>query len=59
MKKIVSTKEHIIAHAGPIFAEKGYAAATGKAICASAEVNAAAINYHFGGMDRLALLQKS
>lgn len=51
MKK--STSDHIIDHAAPIFAEKGFGYATGKAITASAGVNAAAINYHFGSMTGL------
>jgi len=53
MNKAKTTRDHIIDHAGPIFAEKGFANATGKAICLSANVNAAAINYHFGGIDGL------
>ncbi len=39
--------------AGAVFAEKGFAGATGKEICARAEVNAAAVNYYFGGIDGL------
>lgn len=53
MTKPKPTSDMILDHAGPIFAEKGFANATGKAICADARVNAAAINYHFGGMEGL------
>lgn len=48
-----ATYHRIIHHAGPIFAEKGFSQATGKAICAAAGINAAAINYHFGSIDGL------
>jgi AcrR family transcriptional regulator len=39
--------------AGPIFADRGYQATTIREICAGAEANVAAINYHFG--DKLGL----
>jgi AcrR family transcriptional regulator len=39
--------------AGPIFAERGLEGATGKEIAERAGVNAAAVNYHFGGMEGL------
>jgi AcrR family transcriptional regulator len=39
--------------AGPIFANRGYQAATIREICAGAGANVAAINYHFG--DKLGL----
>jgi TetR/AcrR family transcriptional regulator, regulator of cefoperazone and chloramphenicol sensitivity len=47
--------------AGPVFAEKGFAGATGKEICARAGVNAAAVNYYFGGIEGLhaAVLQEA
>jgi AcrR family transcriptional regulator len=41
------TKERVLAAAGPIFAEKGYQAATVREICTAAGTNQAAINYHF------------
>ena len=46
----LSTRAQIIEVAGREFAEKGFAAATGKEICEQAGVNAAAISYHFGGL---------
>jgi AcrR family transcriptional regulator len=39
--------------AGQVFAEKGVDRATSKEICARAGANVAAINYHFGGFDKL------
>src|SRR5690606_21392500 len=48
-----STRALIIEIAGQVFAEKGYEGATGKEICERANVNAASISYHFGGMDAL------
>lgn len=41
------TKERVLAAAGPIFADKGYQAATVREICTAAGTNQAAINYHF------------
>ena len=48
-----STREHLLEIAGQVFAEKGFDAATGKEICKRAGANAAAVVYHFGGMDAL------
>jgi AcrR family transcriptional regulator len=39
--------------AGQVFAEKGVDRATSKEICARAGANVAAINYHFGGFEKL------
>ena len=39
--------------AGPIFADKGFAAATVREICQQAEVNLAGVNYYFGDKERL------
>jgi AcrR family transcriptional regulator len=39
--------------AGSVFAERGFADATSKEICARAGVNLAAVNYHFGSRDQL------
>jgi AcrR family transcriptional regulator len=39
--------------AGQVFAEKGYGQATSKEICERAGMNAASVNYHFGGFDPL------
>lgn len=47
------TRARILSAAGEIFAEEGFQAATVRAICEKAQVNVAAINYHFG--DKLAL----
>lgn len=49
----MTTREHLLETAGQVFAEKGFAAATGKEICERAGANAAAVVYHFGGMDGL------
>jgi AcrR family transcriptional regulator len=43
-----NTKKRIIETAGNIFAESGFQNATVREICKQAEVNIAAINYHFG-----------
>jgi AcrR family transcriptional regulator len=42
------TREILLVAAGPIFADRGYQAATIREICAGAGANVAAINYHFG-----------
>jgi len=47
------TRERILSAAGPIFAERGFAAATVRELCAAADVNQAAINYYFGGKEAL------
>lgn len=48
-----ATRQRILDVAGDIFAELGYEHATSKAICARAETNMAAVNYHFGGKEGL------
>ena len=48
-----STREQLLETAGQVFSEKGFAAATGKEICERSGANAAAVVYHFGGMDKL------
>lgn len=48
-----NTQQRIIDAAGPIFAAKGFEAATVRDICQSAEVNLAAVNYHFGSKEGL------
>jgi AcrR family transcriptional regulator len=47
------TRGDLLEAAGHVFAEKGFDRATGKEICARAGANGAAINYYFGGMDKL------
>src|SRR5581483_3572506 len=48
-----STREQLLEVAGQVFSEKGYAGTTGKEICERSGANAAAVVYHFGGMDDL------
>jgi len=50
-----STKDKILLTAGPIFAEKGFEAATVREICEVASVNVASINYYFGDKAQLYL----
>jgi len=47
------TRKQLLETAGQVFSEKGYAAATGKEICERSGANAAAVVYHFGGMENL------
>ncbi|HMP01510.1 MAG TPA: CerR family C-terminal domain-containing protein [Gemmatales bacterium] len=46
-------KERLLDAAGAVFAERGFAAATVREICARADANLAAVNYHFGDKERL------
>jgi AcrR family transcriptional regulator len=46
-------RTRILAAAGPIFARKGYQAATVREICQAAGVNVASINYYFGEKENL------
>ena len=48
-----ATKRLLVAKAGEEFAAWGYAGATSKAICESAGVPMASVNYHFGSRDGL------
>jgi AcrR family transcriptional regulator len=48
-----STRTRILEAAGPVFADRGYEEATVREICEKAEVNLAAVNYYFGGKERL------
>lgn len=48
-----ATKALIIESAGRLIAKHGYAGTTSKMICEEAHINAAAVNYHFGGRDGL------
>ncbi len=56
-----STREQLLEIAGQVFSEKGFPGATGKEICERSDANAAAVVYHFGGMDNLyrAVLQEA
>ena len=55
-----ATRGRILLAAGQLFAERGYADTTSKAICEQAQCNMAAVNYHFGSRENLyrALLQE-
>lgn len=55
-----ATRRRILLAAGQLFAERGYADTTSKAICEQAQCNMAAVNYHFGSRENLyrALLQE-
>lgn len=48
-----STRQRLLAAAAEIFAEHGFAGASVRDICARAEANVAAVNYHFGGKEQL------
>jgi AcrR family transcriptional regulator len=48
-----ATRQQLLEVAGQVFAERGFADATSKEICARAEANLAAVNYHFGSRDQL------
>jgi AcrR family transcriptional regulator len=47
------TREHLLEAAGHVFAQKGFEGSTAKEICERAGTNAAAVNYHFGGIEAL------
>jgi len=47
------TKERLLAAAREVFSERGAQEATVRDICARAKANVAAVNYHFGGKDKL------
>lgn len=48
-----STRTAVLDAAGRVFAERGFAEATSKEICQLAGVNSAAVNYYFGGKEKL------
>ncbi len=47
------TRDRLLEAAGVIFAEKGFEHSTAREICEFAQVNSAAVNYHFGGKKHL------
>lgn len=49
------TRQRILAAAEQLFAERGVAGATMRAVTAAAGANMAAVNYHFGNKDNLAI----
>lgn len=49
----LETRAHIIECAGRLIAGRGFAQTTSKSICQAAQVNMAAVNYHFGSRDGL------
>ncbi len=49
----MGTKQRILEVARQVFAERGVKEATVREICRRAGANVAAVNYHFGGKDRL------
>jgi TetR/AcrR family transcriptional regulator, regulator of cefoperazone and chloramphenicol sensitivity len=48
-----STRQRLLEAAGHVFAKKGFERSTAKEICERAGTNAAAVNYHFGGIEAL------
>src|SRR5579871_1957766 len=48
-----TTRQRLLEVAGQVFAEKGFDRTTGKEICERAGINTAAVNYYFGGIDKL------
>jgi AcrR family transcriptional regulator len=48
-----ATRQVLLDVAGQVFAERGFADATSKEICARAGTNVAAVNYHFGSRGAL------
>ncbi len=49
----LGTRERILEAAGEVFAENGFRYATVRDICEKANVNIAAVNYHFGDKEKL------
>jgi AcrR family transcriptional regulator len=47
------TRNRLLEAAGVVFSEKGFERATAREICDLAKVNSAAVNYYFGGKERL------
>ncbi|HEX5306832.1 MAG TPA: TetR/AcrR family transcriptional regulator [Dyella sp.] len=53
MNSSISTKERILAAAEALFAQRGFEGASLRQLTASAGVNLAAVNYHFGSKEKL------
>ncbi|HET6432862.1 TetR/AcrR family transcriptional regulator [Dyella sp.] len=53
MNSPISTKERILAAAESLFAQRGFDGASLRQLTASAGVNLAAVNYHFGSKEKL------
>lgn len=49
------TRDRLLNSAGEVFAQKGFESSTVREICALAEANIAAVNYHFGDKESLYL----
>jgi len=47
------TRDRLLEEAEPLFAERGFEATSVRDITAAAGANLAAVNYHFGGKDKL------
>ncbi len=50
---LAATRQRLLDAAGEVFADAGFRAATVRDICAKAEANVAAVNYHFGDKEGL------
>ncbi len=48
-----STRQRTLGAAEALFAERGFAGASLRQVTAAAQVNLAAVNYHFGSKDNL------
>ncbi len=48
-----TTRQRLLEVAGQVFAEKGFDRTTGKEICERADINTAAVNYYYGGIEGL------
>jgi AcrR family transcriptional regulator len=53
MMSLDDTRQHVLEAAGPIFAEKGFKAASVRAICDLAGANIGAVNYYFRSKEQL------
>ncbi len=53
MAESLETRGRLLEAAGQVFADKGFQSGTVKEICDQAEANIAAVNYYFGGKERL------